>query len=103
MYFVKFFGAGLDDNYSDPRAKIWAGYKCGLCGHETEYDVTSSRATFDIKRERRCPSCKQINAEDRETNLKAQLEKLVADKSRIEIEIEKVERELSETYNTKEC
>lgn len=102
MYFVRLYGSGLDKNSTDPRHKIWAEYKCGLCGEITDIDVTSTKSTFDFKRDRRCPHCKQINAEDRKQNLKAQLDKLTADKSRIEVEIEQIERELSQEIG-EEC
>lgn len=96
MYFVREFGSGLDTNRRDPRDKIFAEYKCALCGQLSEIDVTVTRLTFDFDRERKCPHCGQIDAEDKLMNLRANLEKLTTEKSRIQIEIDKVERELNE-------
>ena len=96
MYFVRLYGSGVDTDSTDPRDKILAEYKCALCDEITDIDVTSTKHTFDFKRDRKCPHCKQINSEDRRQNLKAQLEKLTVDKSRIEVEIEQIERELSQ-------
>ena len=94
MYFVRLFGSGLNSKTSDPREKVWAEFHCSLCGEDTEIDVTGRRDTFQFDRERRCPKCGQIDAEDKALNLKAQIDKLVSDKSRIEIQIEKLINEL---------
>lgn len=96
MYFVKLFGSGLDKNRRDPRDKVFAEFHCSLCGKNSDIHVTRVLDTFDFKRERRCPHCKQISSEDKAINLRAQLDKLTVDKSRIEVEIEKIERELNE-------
>lgn len=96
MYFTKMFGSALDPNRRDPRDKLFAEFKCSLCNATTDLDITSTRHTFDFARERRCPKCGHINASDRAVNLKAQMTKLLSDKSRIEVEIEKIERELNE-------
>lgn len=102
MYFVRLFGSGLNSKTSDPREKVWAEFHCSLCGEDTEIDVTGRRDTFQFDRERRCPKCGQIDAEDKSLNLKAQLDKLTSDKNRIQIEIDKIERELNEMLNSKE-
>lgn len=101
MRFVRVFGSGLNTNSTDPRDKIWAEFVCDLCGEETQIDVTSTRATFDFARERRCPHCKQISASNKALNLQAQLNKLTSDKSRIEVQIEQIERELNELQTVK--
>lgn len=95
MHFVRTFGSGLTHAY-DPRNKIWAEFHCSLCGKNSEIDVTRVMNTFQFDRERRCPHCKHISSEDKAINLRAQLDKLTVDKSRIEVEIEKIERELNE-------
>lgn len=94
MYFVKLFGSGLDKNRRDPRDKVWAEFHCSLCGKNTDIHVTRVLDTFDFKRERRCSHCGQISSEDAKINLKAQIDKLTIDKSRIEVEIEKLTSEL---------
>lgn len=99
MYFTRKFGAGLDKTSRDPRDKIFAEFKCGLCGQTSEIDISSTFATFDFNRERKCPKCGQINSEDKAINLQAQISKLTVDKSRIEIEIEKLTEELQEVLN----
>ncbi len=96
MYFLRLFGSGLDKNRRDPRDKVFAEFHCSLCGKNTDIHVTRVMDTFDFKRERRCPHCKQISSEDKVINLRAQLDKLTVDKSRIEVEIDKIERELNE-------
>jgi hypothetical protein len=96
MRFNRFFGSGYKSTRSDPLEKIFAEFVCDLCGETNDIDVSSTMNTFDPTRERRCPSCKQINASDRENNLKAALEKLTSDKNRIQIEIEKIEREINQ-------
>lgn len=96
MYFTRMFGSALNTTRRDPRDKIFAEFKCALCGETSEIDITTTQHTFDFERERRCKHCGQIDANDKALNLKAQLEKLTDDKSRIEVQIEKVIRELDE-------
>lgn len=96
MYFVRKFGSGLNTISSDPRDKIFAEYKCALCGKTSEIDITRVTESFDINRERRCPKCGQISADDKRKNLVAQIEKLTSDKSSIEVQIDKLTRELEE-------
>jgi DNA-directed RNA polymerase subunit RPC12/RpoP len=99
MFYVKLFGSGLDQSHRDPRNKIWAEYKCALCGKTSDIDVTRVMDTFDFDRDRRCTHCGQIDIVDKKINLKSQLEKLTVEKSRIEIQIERVIRELNEIVN----
>jgi DNA-directed RNA polymerase subunit RPC12/RpoP len=101
-YFVRFFGSGWKSKKPDPREKVFAEYHCSLCGEDMEIDVTGIINQFDINRERRCKHCRQLNANDKEMNLKAQLDKLTSDKSRIQIEIDQIERELNELKSVKE-
>jgi len=96
MRFKKLFGSGLDKDRRDPRDKIWAEFECTICNNNTDIDVTSTMKTFQFERERKCPHCGNTNPEDKITNLKYQLEKLTEDKSRINIEIERITRELEE-------
>jgi len=96
MRFLRYFGSGYKSKRSDPLEKIWAEFVCDLCGETYDIDVSSTMSTFDPTRERRCPFCKQINAADRENNLKTALAKLTSDKNRIQIEIDKIERELQQ-------
>ena len=96
MYFVREFGAGLDTHRFDPRDKVFAEFHCSLCGEDTDINITRVRETFQFDRERKCPHCGQTNAGDKELNLKAQLEKLTSDKSRLEVEIEMIENELNQ-------
>jgi len=100
MYFVRLFGSGVDTTSMDPRDKIWAEFHCSLCGKDSEIDVTRVSKTFQYDVERRCPHCKQLNSGDRMRDLKAQLDKLTADKNRIDIEIEKIEREMNTFKNS---
>ncbi|MBD3260255.1 MAG: hypothetical protein GF334_01035 [Candidatus Altiarchaeales archaeon] len=98
MFFVRKYTSGAGDY--DPRQRRWAEFHCALCGHDEDYDITRTELTFQYDRERRCPACGQLNADDREKNLKAQLAKLTNDKSKIEVEIEKLMRELDEISQT---
>jgi hypothetical protein len=94
MYFVKTFKAGGSDY--DPRQKIWATYHCSLCNKDSYIDITRVIQSYDYSEERRCTHCHAINSEDKFINLKAQLDKLTTEKSRLQIEIDKIERELNE-------
>lgn len=94
MYFVRTYTSGAGDY--DPRQKRWAEYHCSLCGEDSDVDITRNHRTFDFGRDRKCPHCGLINAADREANLKAQLDKLTAERSKIEVEIDRIERELAE-------
>ena len=96
MKFVRLYGAGLNPRRSDPLDKIWAEFKCSLCEKTSDVDVTSTRHSFDFARERQCPKCHMIDANDRLTNLESQIEKLTVDKSRIEVEIERLTKQLEE-------
>lgn len=102
MKFIKLFGSGLDKNRRDVRDKIWALFHCNICGKTHDIDVTNTINTFQFERERKCPHCGLVDEKDKEANLKSQLDKLTADKTRIEIELEKIERELSELSARKE-
>ena len=95
MHFIKLFGSGLNSKSSDPREKVWAEFHCSLCNEDTEIDVTGRRNTFQFDVERRCPKCGQLHAGDKALNLQAKLDKLTSDKSRIQIEIERLEKELN--------
>jgi glutaredoxin len=99
MFYLRLFGSGLDNSRSDPRDKVWAEYQCSLCGMKSEIDVTSIRHNFDFEKERQCPHCRMIDSADKEKNLKAKLEKLTIDKSRIEVQIEQLIREIDEMKN----
>ena len=98
MHFVQCFGSGYNPTVSttDPRNKIWAEYHCSICGEDSEIDITRNKDTFDFARERKCKQCGMINSDDREINLKTQLDRLTMDKSRIDVQIEMIERELNE-------
>lgn len=58
--------------------------------------MTLRMHTHNFEVERRCPKCGLIDSSDKAKNLQAQLEKLTVEKSRIEVQIEQVERELNE-------
>ncbi|MFW6272694.1 MAG: hypothetical protein ACOC2U_02805 [bacterium] len=94
MYFVRTYNAGGAEH--DPRRKLWAEFHCSLCEENTDFDITTTKHTFQFDRERKCPHCGQINSEDKFKNLQAQLDKLTEQKSKIEIEIDRIERELNE-------
>jgi len=94
MYFVRMYKNGCG-NY-DPRQRTWAVYHCSVCGEDTDIDVTRVMSTFQFDRDRKCPYCGCVSPDDKEKNLKAQLNKLTTQKSRIQIEIDKIERELNE-------
>ena len=102
MYYVRLFGSGLDTDRFDPRDKIFAEFKCALCGGISEIDVTTTRHSFDYARERKCPKCGLVSVADKEQNLKATLEKLTTEQSRIQVQIEKTIRELDEIKTSKE-
>ena len=94
MFFQRKYKNGCADY--DPRQIIWAEFHCALCGKDTDINITRVTETFQFDRERRCPHCGHIDSADREKNLNAQLEKLTFDKSKIEVQIDKLERELNE-------
>jgi hypothetical protein len=97
MYFKRFYGSGLGAEGSyDPRGKVWAEYICAVCGHVQDEDVSRTWNTTFQTRDRLCPVCRSMSSEDKVINLRAELDKLTENKSRIEVEIEKIEREISE-------
>ena len=96
MYFVKLWGGAVGANVTDPRLKTFAEFHCSLCGEDTDIDVTRVKDTFQFNRERKCPCCGQICSGDKEKNTKATIEKLTAEKSRIEVQIQKLIEELDE-------
>lgn len=95
MKFVRLYGSGLDKNRRDVRDKIWAEFHCSLCGKNHDIDVTNTMNTFQFDRERKCPSCGNIDINDKENNLKLSIEKLTQEKSRIEIQIQQLINELN--------
>jgi len=97
MYYVRVYGSGINPiNNSDPTNKVWAEFCCSICGENTDIDITRVRDTFDFQRERKCPHCGMVDSSDKEINLKTQLDRLTMDKSRIDVQIEMIERELNE-------
>jgi len=97
MYFVRFYGSGYGrDHAYDPRGKVWAEYKCSVCDHVHDEDVSRTWNTTFQTRDRICPACRCMHSDDKVLNLKAELEKLTANKSLIEVQIEQLEREISE-------
>jgi len=97
MRVVRKYGSALSKEFAaDPFAKLWVEFKCDACGHIHDEDITSRKNTFRYDMEMRCPKCKSYSPEDRASNIKAQINKLTGDKSRIDTEIEKLERELNE-------
>lgn len=94
MYFVRTYKNGCGDY--DPRQIIWAEFHCSVCGEDTDINVTRTMTTFQFDRDRVCPHCHCLDPSDKAKNLQSQLDKLTTDKSRIEVEIEKIERELNE-------
>jgi rubredoxin len=97
MYFTRFYGSGYGDvGKYDPRGKVWAEYVCSVCDHVHDEDVSRTWNTTFQTRDRICPKCRCTSSEDKAINLKVELEKLTRNKSLIEVEIEKIERELAE-------
>lgn len=98
MYFNRFYGSGYSEDGGilsrDPRGKVWAEYVCGVCGHVHDMDVTSTWCTTFQKRERVCPSCRCMSPEDKVRNLESELESLTAEKSRIQIQIDMIAKEI---------
>ena len=93
MYYVRTYTSGPQ---SDPRSKIWAEFHCSVCGENSDIDVTFTSHTFQFDRERKCTHCGNLNPDDKVLNLKAQKEKLEADKVRITKEIEKLCTEIEQ-------
>ena len=92
MYFTRTYKSGGADH--DPRQIHWAEFMCSVCGEESEINITYRESTFDFERERKCPHCGQLNPEDHAKSIKAAIEKLTAEKSRIEVRIEQLTQEL---------
>lgn len=77
---------------SDPRIKWFAVYKCAACGHEADIRMANP-LTFD-RRDRRCPECGAIDAEDLRNNLEVKRAALEARRAAITAEIEDIIRQL---------
>ena len=102
MYFNRFFGSGYSENPEevkkiyDPRAKVWAEYICTVCDHIENMDVSSTWDTTFQKRDRVCPKCHCMASDDKLKNLKAELDSLTSEKSRMQIKIDRLLREIEE-------
>ena len=94
MYFVRFWGSGYNTTRRDVRDKVYAEYHCAVCGHNKDYDVSMTWSSSFQTRARVCPSCGCMDEGDREKMLRSELKRLTSDKSRIEVEIDQIEREL---------
>lgn len=92
MYFVKKFHQGGADN-PDPRLKEYAEFKCECCNTEPWIDITFN-TKFDFERIRKCPDCGMIDEKDYLKTKKSKIESLTEEKSKIEIEIEQLCREV---------
>jgi len=102
VYFNRFYGSGYSDNPKelekvyDPRAKVWAEYICTVCDHVEDMDVSHTWRTTFQTRERVCPKCGCMSPEDKVKNLEAELAGLTAEKSRLQIKIDRLVREIEE-------
>jgi len=84
MKFIREFESGAGG--SDPRNKWYAVYLCAACGYEDNIH-SSNRDTFD-RRDRRCPKCGAMDAQDLRKNLELKKASLEAEHKRIQGEIE---------------
>ncbi len=94
MYYLRSYTSGGADY--DPRQKLWAEFHCNACGENSDIDITSTRHTFQFDRERKCHHCGCVNPEDKVLNLQAQIDKLTADKERINVEIDRLCNEIEQ-------
>jgi len=96
MYFVKKFGSALNTTRRDPRDKLWAEFKCDVCGHVHNIDVSTTFHTFNFDAVRSCPKCHSLGTDDRLKNIQTQVEQLTEKKSEIQIKIDQLCREAEE-------
>lgn len=101
MEYVGRFTSGGGDH--DPRQRTWVKYKCEDCGHIEQYDKTVQIRTGTFQQEyfghaQKCPQCGSYGQSDeaREKRLREQLEELTAEKSNIEVSIERIINQLAE-------
>lgn len=77
---------------SDPRNKWFAVYECSACGHE-ERIIIPNRGTFN-RRDRRCPECGALDAEDLRNKLQTRWAALEAQRQDIQKEIDNIIKQL---------
>lgn len=82
---------GFSDT-TDPRQQKYAVYSCDGCKHTEYYNVTYN-FKFDYG-PKRCPKCGSISSEEYLESIKQKINSLTEEKSRIEIQIEKLITEL---------
>lgn len=101
MYFVQYFFAGGREH--DPRRKEWAEFKCDVCGNKHHLEATASKKDNIRAKEHesiKCPHCGVIDFDDRKKQIESKIARLAESKSKIDIEIEQLLRELeSDSYN----
>lgn len=95
MKFLYSFKSGADH---DVRQKRFAEYTCSICGHIEDFDITTN-PNFDFSRDRKCPKCGAVSEEDRISNLQSEVERLTTTKRSIDVQIEKLFREIEELQN----
>jgi hypothetical protein len=98
MYHIRTYKGGGADH--DPRQKIWAEFKCGICGHVEDVDITGRQHTFQFNVSRLCPKCKCHDKNDRLIAIKKEIEELTSTKDNIEVTIEELTKELEKLSET---
>lgn len=101
MEYVGRYTSGGGDH--DPRQLTWVKYQCQDCNHIESYNKTVQIRTGTFQQENfghslKCPNCGSYGQSDeaREKRLREQLEELTAEKSIIEVSIERIINELAE-------
>lgn len=90
MKFIREYQNGCGG--SDPRNKWFAVYKCAACGHEADIRMADP-SSFD-RRDRRCPECGAMDAEDLRNNLETRRAALEAQRHAIQQEIDNIIKQL---------
>jgi len=92
MKYIREFDSGSGG--TDPRNKCYAVYECGACGHEADI-LVSDRASF-IRRDRRCPACGAMDAQDLRKSLELERASLEEQHRLIQVEIDRVITKMDE-------
>ena len=84
----------IEKVYQQLSSKWCIKWVCSNCGHDAVDNVGFFKPTVSMDKEKKCPKCRSFGKDDYEKRVKARIEQLTEQRSMIDIEIDKLIRDL---------
>ena len=98
---MKYTREFLSGSKTDVRSKWFAVFSCDECGKESFIEMWD-KFRFDKINPRECPYCHSYGKEDYINNLKTKIADLTKTRSRIDVEIEQLTKEVQQKEVTRD-